>query len=420
MKHIAITITGILLISAFLFSIVWNSQVSPANEEKSAHLAAPLERNLSQKDMMTLQPETSALLTEMTLNQKISQMLYIGIGGTTLSPSERQMISEGEVGGVILLGRNVKSDQQLHQLVASIKQANQHSDIPLFIGVDEEGGRVSRIPAIMTNLPSSEKIGTTNDPGLANQVGHLLAKKVEHYGINMNFAPVLDISNNPDNEVIGDRSFGNTPEIVASLGTAVMKGIQQEGIIPVVKHFPGHGGTSADSHYNLPVLHKTSSKLETFEWVPFQRAIKSGAEAVMTAHILFPEIDATYPATLSKKIITGVLRKQLQFDGLILTDDMAMGAIANNYGMEEAAQLSIQAGTDMVLLTDTRNGNFTTVREALVNAVKSGKISTESVNQSVERILQLKKKYDLEAKNDERIKHEQLNERIADVWNKIK
>ncbi|MBA2175061.1 beta-N-acetylhexosaminidase [Halobacillus locisalis] len=401
-----------------IFSLVWNSQVntSPSTASKVA-TASPTKIDSAKETLPAYQTAAKKTLASMSEEDKLAQLLFVGVEGTTLSETERNMIESGHVGGVVLLGRNVKNANQLNLLVSSIKEANQ-SPVPLFIGIDEEGGRVSRIPSSLSNLPSSERIGELNDKEISEQVGSVLARKVKHFGINMNFAPVLDINNNPANEVIGDRSFGQTPAKVGNLGVATMQGIESEGIVPVIKHFPGHGDTSVDSHYKLPVIDKTVQQLESFEWKPFKQAIAAGADVIMTAHILFPALDDQYPATFSEKIIQGVLREQLNYDGLVITDDMAMGAIANDYGTTEAAVRSVQAGADMVMLTDTRNGNFQNVHTALKQAVEQETVSLEQVNESVERILQTKQKYELNSPQ-EQVKEDELNEDISQIWEQI-
>ncbi|MFZ0370058.1 MAG: beta-N-acetylhexosaminidase [Halobacillus sp.] len=400
----------LIIVSAVILIINIRGGTQNAPKDASSHSKMPLRAN---EEKSTRSP-----LLQWSIEQKVSQTLYIGIQGLTLSNQEKEMISQNQVGGVILLGRNVESARQLQNLVDSIHQANANNPTPLFLGIDEEGGRVSRIPdsAIM-NLPASKKIGGTMDPELAQKTGRLLAEKVKAFGFNMNFAPVLDIVNNPNNQVIGDRSFGETPERVKNMGISAMQAIQSARVIPVVKHFPGHGNTSVDSHYDLPVVDQTIEELEDFEWVPFKTAVEQGADAIMTAHILFPELDQKYPATLSKTIITGIIREQLDFNGLVITDDMAMGAISNNYGTSEAAVLSIQAGADMVLLTDT--SQFQSVKNLLIQAVRDGQIPESQLNTSVTRILQKKETYKLSEPYEDTAEISQLNMQIEEVWNQI-
>ncbi|MGI8313582.1 beta-N-acetylhexosaminidase [Halobacillus mangrovi] len=414
-----IIILGALVVIGLTFILV-TTQSSLQAEKEEVKTAASHSKHLWKETSLAtpeIKPAVSTKVSNMPLEEKITQLLYVGVEGTSLAPSEEQMIADGRVGGVIFLGRNIQNTDQLQTLVNEAKKANESNPTPMFLGVDEEGGRVSRIPTPLKKLPSSYKIGSENDPELAFTAGKLLARKVKAFGLNMNFAPVLDINNNPENQVIGDRSFGNTPKHVTQMGVAEMRGIQSEGIIPVLKHFPGHGDTSVDSHVNLPVIEKSMSQIDDFELKPFKEAIDQGAEAVMTAHILFPELDKAQPATFSSTIIQNLLREKANFDGLVITDDMGMGAISKNYGTNEATVKAIQAGSDMVLLTDTRNGNFDKVKEALLKAVKEGTISKKQIDDSVTRILRTKEKYNLSKDEQTEIDFEQLNEQITKLRN---
>lgn len=359
------------------------------------------------------------LIDKMTTEEKIAQMMFIGLQGTSLSNEEAELIRNEKVGGVILLGGNIQNETQLLQYMKNIKQANKTNHTPLMLGVDEEGGRVSRIPDSIANFPSSQYIGAHGSPSTSREIGQLLAQKVKAFGFNVNFAPVLDIHNNPQNNVIGDRSFGTTPNIVSEFGIATMNGIKSEGVIPVVKHFPGHGNTSVDSHVSLPNVDKSIEDIKEEEIIPFQKAFNEGADMVMVAHILYSAFDQEYPATLSKRIITDFLREEMEFEGVVITDDMSMGAITQNYGMEEAAVLSIRAGTDMFMLTSSGEGNYDRVKSALIQAVKQGKIKEQSLNNSVRRILKLKDQYELTHKLPDGVNNSTINQKIREVKEKM-
>jgi beta-N-acetylhexosaminidase len=225
-------------------------------------------------------------------------------------------------------------------------------------------------------------------------MGALLSQELRIMGFNVDFAPVLDINSNPKNPVIGSRSFGNNAKLVTKLGIAEMNGLREGGMISVVKHFPGHGDTSVDSHLDLPIVRKTTKQLEQLEWIPFRAAIKDKADAVMVAHILFPLIDPDAPASFSEVIIGQQLRGTLGYNGVVITDDMTMGAIAKNYGIEDAAIRSVKAGSDILLIAhgyDTEKK----VYEKLLQNVKAGKIKESRIDESVRRILALKRKYEL-------------------------
>ncbi|OKP94870.1 beta-N-acetylhexosaminidase [Paenibacillus sp. P46E] len=333
-------------------------------------------------------------IASMPLEDKIGQMLLVGIDGTEVSTQTQTMITNDKVGGIILYADNIKSLKGLVSLTNELKRINTGNPVPLFVSVDQEGGKVSRLPDEYAKIPANGSVGASGSAEAAEMMGKLLAREVQTAGFNMNFAPVLDINSNPDNPVIGDRSFGNTSAKVIQLGIAEMKGIESEGIIPVVKHFPGHGDTSVDSHLELPVVNKTEAQLAKLEWRPFHAAVKEQADAAMVAHILYPNLDPDRPASLSKVIISQLLRGQMGFKGVIVTDDLTMGAIMKNYTLAAAAVNTVLAGSD-ILLVAHEYGNEQIARNALLAAVKQGKISEARIDESVYRILSLKDKYQL-------------------------
>lgn len=338
--------------------------------------------------------EVRRIMAGMSLEEKIGQLVIVGLEGYELDERAAKLIETYRVGGLILFKRNLRSVEQAVDLVNALKAKNQANKIPLFLAVDEEGGRVSRAPAELAGLPASSVIGEHNDRDLAYQVGRLLAQKVKAIGLNMNFAPVLDVNSNPNNPVIGDRAFGAEPQVVSTLGIPTMQGIQAEGVISVVKHFPGHGDTAVDSHVGLPRVDHDRERLQAVELPPFVRAIEEGVDAVMIAHILLPKLDPDRPATFSPAIISGLLREELRFAGVVITDDLTMGAIVNNYEIGQAAVESVKAGSDIVLVChDYRLEEAVLI--ALTEAVKSGEISAERLDRSVYRILRLKRKYQL-------------------------
>jgi len=361
----------------------------------------------------------SERIHDMTLEEKIGQMIFAGIGGTVADERAIKLITEDKVGGIIFNGHNLVSPDQTISYVNALKSANDKNKVPLFFGVDQEGGRVSKLPGDLVKIPSSLKIGELNNPGFSFEIGKALGELVKAYGFNIDFAPVLDINSNPNNPVIGDRSFGNTAEIVSSLGIATMKGLQEVSIIPTIKHFPGHGDTSVDSHLALPVIEKSLEDLEELELIPFANAIDAGADMVMIAHLLLPEIDENLPSSLSKTIITDILRDKLNYDGVVITDDMTMNAIDSNYGLEEAAVLSVQAGTDIVMVANDYN-KIDSVLSALNDAVTSGEISVDRIDESVRRILLLKDKYEISDELVDAVNVNVLNELLQTVLNKYK
>ena len=341
----------------------------------------------------------------MTTEQKVSQLLVAGIEGTQLGQDAVQAVQDYQVGGVILFGRNVESAWQLAELTNGLKDLN-GDYTPLFLCVDQEGGRVDRMPPEVERTPSAWSVGQTLDTeGVGAAYGALLAEECAAFGFNMDFAPSLDIWSNPDNTVIGDRAFGNDWEWTAFFGMSAVESMEEQGgVIPVVKHFPGHGDTSVDSHVALPVVDKSLEELWQSELVPFNMTLNQedyfgaqagpSAPAVMVAHILLSQVDPDYPASLSHRVVTGLLREEMGFDGVVCTDDLTMGAVSNTYGMGEAAVLAVEAGCDLLLVCHGAD-NLTAARDALLEAADSGRISPERLDESVKRILSLKGEYGL-------------------------
>ncbi|WP_246637559.1 beta-N-acetylhexosaminidase [Crassaminicella profunda] len=355
-------------------------------------------------------------IEKMTLDEKIGQMVLVGFNGDQINDSIKKMIDSYHIGGFILFQRNIKNPSQTLALLNTIKSANSKNKIPLFLAVDEEGGKVSRMPKEIKKLPTNKKIGILNNNHFSFEIGQLIGFELKSFGFNLDFAPVLDINSNPKNPVIGDRSFGSNKEIVSQLGLQTMKGIKSQNIISVVKHFPGHGDTSVDSHLGLPVVNHDLNRLKSFELAPFSKAIKENVDAVMVSHILFPKIDSQYPATLSKKIMTDLLRNNLNFKGVIITDDMEMGAILKHYDIGNAAIRSIQSGSDIILICHTYEKQLT-VLDALKKAVENNEISEEQINDSVYRILKLKKKYHIKDTSIKSIDVKDINNQIDYILN---
>lgn len=353
-------------------------------------------------------------MAEMSLEEKIGQLFIVGLEGYSLDDNSLEMIEKHHVGGFILFKRNIKDVEQLVALTNALKAANSNNKIPLFISVDEEGGIVSRMPEGVKKLPSSGSLGRLGSEELSYEVGKILGYELKLFGFNMNFAPVLDINSNPQNPVIGERAFGSDKELVSKLGIQTMKGIQSQGIISVVKHFPGHGDTSVDSHVGLPRVDHGLERLREFELVPFAKAIESGADAVMVAHILFPQIDPENPSTLSKAIITDILKEEMGFEGVVITDDMTMGAIMENYSIGEAVVKSILAGSDLILVCHGHENGLQAIT-AIREAVEEGAISEDRIDESVYKILKLKKKYNLSDQPVEKPDIQKLNKMIEET-----
>ena len=350
-------------------------------------------------------------LAAMTTQEKVGQLLVAGIEGKQVGEDGLRAVQDYQVGGVILFGRNVESADQLADLTNELKALN-GDNTPLFLCVDQEGGRVDRMPPEVDDLPSAyDYIAAGGDP---LERGKVLAAQCAAFGFHLDFSTCLDIWSNPDNTVIGDRAYGSDPDTVTRAGLAVNQGLEQGGVIPVVKHFPGHGDTGTDSHVDLPVVDKTAEELEQFELIPFQAAIDQGTPCVMVAHILMTRIDADLPASLSPKVVDGLLRQEMGFDGVVCTDDLTMGAISNTYGMGEAAVLAVEAGCDLLLVCHEAD-NLTAARDALLSAVDAGRISMERLDESVYRILSLKQEYGLANDPVDQPDIEALNARIQAI-----
>ncbi|MFF2753799.1 beta-N-acetylhexosaminidase [Psychrobacillus sp. NPDC058041] len=364
---------------------------------------------------MDIEEETPTI-SDMSLEEKIGQMIFAGIDGIALTKESKELISVNKVGGLIFYQNNLKDEKQTVSLLNAIKTESKKEKHPLFLGVDQEGGRISRLPGL-NKLPTNQEIGKRNNPSLSYSIGTLLGKEMNTFGFNLDFAPVLDVNSNPKNPVIGDRSFGNNAEIVSKLGIQTMKGIQSQNVISVVKHFPGHGDTAVDSHLELPIIQKSIEDLNALELIPFKNAIEDGADVVMVAHILLPKIDPKFPSSMSHAIITGILREQLQFDGVVMTDDMTMNAIVGHYEIGQAAVDAVKAGNDIVLVAHDYQKVKRAI-DAIKQAVHNGEVSEERINTSVSRILLLKEKYKLNNERVQELDIKGLNHSIEQIIGK--
>lgn len=374
-----------LLLIVFLFATGCQAAPTPSASPASTPTPAP---SATPAPTPTPTPDpVEETLSAMTTEEKVGQLLIAGFYETEAGEEARSYIQDYHVGGLILYGRNVESAQQLTDLTNGLK-ALAGDGIPLFLSTDQEGGMVERMPPEIQKLPNAYDV---SDPAA---FGSALGTECAAFGLNTDFAPSLDIWSNPNNTVIGRRAFGSDAETVTQRGLACLTAMEESGTIPVVKHFPGHGDTDTDSHVGLPVVDKTREELLEMELLPFQAAIDAGAPAVMVGHILMTQIDPDKPATLSSEVVTGLLREELGFDGVVFTDDLTMGAITQSYGLGEAAVLAVEAGCD-VLLVCHEAGSVDQVYTALLDAVDTGRITEDRLDQSVRRILTLKQDYGL-------------------------
>jgi beta-N-acetylhexosaminidase len=314
------------------------------------------------------------------LERQAASLFTVGFYGKAVSDDLKGLLSRG-VGGVIFFARNVGTPEEVLGLNRDIKAT---ANRPLLLAIDQEGGQVARLRNGFTELPPMRAVGATGSATLARELGGLIARELRAVGFDMNYAPILDIDTNPDNPIIAARSFGRTPELVTELGLALAAGLQEAGVAACGKHFPGHGDTSQDSHLELPTLPHAMERLERVELAPFRAAAKAGIASFMTAHVIFEAVDSKYPATMSRAVLTGILREKLGYDGMVVTDDVEMKAIADNYGVEEAVVLGLNAGVDHFLCCHTAELAHRAI-EAIVRAVENGKLSQQILDTATRR-----------------------------------
>ncbi|MGG6309744.1 beta-N-acetylhexosaminidase [Paenibacillus macerans] len=333
-------------------------------------------------------------LAAWTLEEKIGQLFICGFHSLTVDEQIQTLTQRYHVGGVVYFRRNIGSIEQLAALSRGLQALSRsRPEVPLFISIDQEGGMVARLDHEgMSRIPGNMALGAAGDPALTEEVAVLAAREMLQLGINFNFAPCVDVNNNPSNPVIGVRSFGENPQQVAVHGAAAIRGYQSQGVIATAKHFPGHGDTAVDSHLGLASVPHGKERLQQVELLPFRQAIAADVDAIMTAHVIFPAFEPEeIPATLSRRVLTDLLRDELGYRGLIVTDCLEMQAIANHYGIAEGAVRAIEAGTDLVLVSHTLADQIAAI-ERVCEAVRSGRISEARIDGSVRRILAMKAK----------------------------
>lgn len=328
----------------------------------------------------------------MNIEQKIGQMMMVG-WQTDKSADIVRLIKEYNFGNVILFTRNIKNSDQLIKVCRDIQQAAMdYNGVPCFIGIDQEGGNIRRIYDGVTPVPGNMAISAASShiPDAAAQIGRIVGEELKYLGVNLNLAPVVDINTNPNNPIIAIRAFGDNPAIVSRLASDYAQYLQKSGVMACYKHFLGHGDIDVDSHLELPRSFKTMEDLEMCELVPYKAAQLS--DAIMSVHILYKELDDFFPASVSGKILNGILRKRLGYKGLIVTDCFEMDGLIKAFSLEEAAAFAVNATTDIITVSHTF-GRQLQVRNGLISGYKNGVISEETISASLERILAMKKKY---------------------------
>ncbi|MBN6052632.1 beta-N-acetylhexosaminidase [Nonomuraea sp. RK-328] len=339
------------------------------------------------------------VLARMSVEEKVGQLFMPVLYGTAADSvsgenqarygvqTPAKVIAKYHLGGVILFPANIKSVSQVVALTNGLQAASPR--VPLIIGTDQENGLVSRMGALMTKFPGASTVGATRDPARSRAVAKATGEELRAVGVNLDFAPVADVNVNPDNPVIGRRAYGDDPAKVAAMVSGAVKGFGDAGVASSAKHFPGHGDTDVDSHTGLPVIKHTRAQWERIDAPPFKAAIAAGVDAVMSAHIVFPKLDSSGdPATLSKPILTGLLREKLGFKGVVSTDALNMEGVRKKYGDGEVAVRAVLAGADLLLMPN----DLSKAHTAVMSAVKSGRISRARLDQSVTRLLTLRQK----------------------------
>mgnify|MGYP001028164917 CR=1 FL=1 len=373
-----VVVTAVTLVGAFSFI----PKIKTPSVTKKDDISIPSEST-----------ENNNLLAKMTLEEKIGQMMIVSYRKPEMDEELKNMLTVVKPGGFIFFSENFSNYDKTMVLINSIKDT---ANVPLFLAIDQEGGRVQRLKTMsgitVKNIPSMSEIGKTNSEDIAYQVGVDIANDLKKMGFNLDFAPVMDVNSNSKNTVIGNRSFGTDPYLVAKMGLSLDRGLSDNEIIPTYKHFPGHGDTVADSHVELPIINKTKEELMRIELVPFVEAIKNNADMIMIGHLAVPNITGNYkPASLSYEVITNLLKNELGYKNLVITDALNMKAITDNYTEKEIYELAINAGVDILLMPSDPIKAVSIIKE-LIN---EGKVKEEKINNSVRKILELKERYNI-------------------------
>jgi beta-N-acetylhexosaminidase len=325
------------------------------------------------------------------LRRQIGQLLVAGFNGHQIPPELRSLAKEFGLGGVIFFARNVGDPEQVAEVC--FEASHLTPDLPPWVSVDQEGGRVARLKAPFTEWPPMATLGRSGDSRLAERFARALAAELKAVGFTLDYAPVLDVQTNPKNTVIGDRALADNAADVARLGATIIRTLQEEGIAACGKHFPGHGDTTADSHHEMPLVEHPPERLREVEWVPFKAAADAGVAAIMTAHVFVPALDDVRPATLSRRIVTDLLRRELPFDGVIFSDDLEMKAIASTYAVPAAAVMAIEAGCDGALICSGDHDTQAAALEALVHAVEEERLPLSRVEDALRRQQRAKERF---------------------------
>ena len=334
--------------------------------------------------------ETPSLMSRY-VRRRVGQLVIAGFSGSTIADDLRLVAREFGLGGVILFDRNVEAPQQVAELAYEAQQLS--SELPLWVSIDQEGGRVARLREPFTVWPPMQTLGRSGEATLARQFAKALAAELLTVGISLDFAPVLDVHTNAENPVIGDRALSENADTVARLGGEMIAALQAGGVAACGKHFPGHGDTTVDSHHALPVVDHGLDRLREVELVPFREAVARDVAMIMTAHVLYPALDPDAPATISRRIVSGVLREEMGYGGVVATDDMSMRGIAEGRSIEASSVEAIAAGCDMVLLCEPNVEQQMATLEAIVHAVEGDGLALTRVEDALTRGRKVKERF---------------------------
>ena len=335
--------------------------------------------------------QEASIVSEMSVRDMVGQMFVVSVGGTEPDYYIEKMVRERNIGGVILFGYNMRSEEQVESLVGELQKLSMETEpaVPLFVAVDQEGGDIASAPWVAPQ-PAAAEVGSRGDPDEARAIAATMGRQLLRAGINTDFAPVVDTG---FGAAIGNRSYGEDPELVARMGAAAVDGFEEAGVISAAKHFPNHGPATSDSHVSMPVIRHDAKTLHSHDLPPFDAAVDAGVPMVMVGHLVYPAIDPHNPASLSRAAIS-MLRRDLGFEGVVVTDDLAMAGAKGGGTPAEAAVEAVGAGADLLIISSPPQQQAEAY-DAVVAAVESGEIPRAGIRESIERVLAVKEKYDL-------------------------
>ena len=359
-------------------------------------------------------------IENLTLEEKVGQMFMVGLGNVEYLKNIENLIIKYKIGGILLYKKDYKDYKELNNLVNRLRKIGNQNKIPLFIAIDQEGGRVNRMPNDFKNLPSAYKLASFDKEKLVDEASDITGEMLEKTGFNLNFAPVLDIKRFESTQAIGDRAFSKDFNIVTKCGLIYMDNMKKHNIVPVIKHYPGHGATKKDSHFTLPTIDDSDKKLEKEDLIPFKKAIENNADAILVGHLRIKNVTHGYPASMSISFVREYIRKSNRYNGLIITDDVRMKAVRILYGTKRSLYKAFKAGNDIVLFK-YKNGDEKLI-DKIINDVKDNNRKIAKINRSIRRILKVKEKYKIENEPISYIEGlpNEINTKIEEINNKIK